>query len=52
MLALLDTFTQEELTDPQRFPWLGGQALGDVANECLGAHYEWALRVFDTAGIA
>ncbi|MGC4175064.1 ClbS/DfsB family four-helix bundle protein [Demequina sp.] len=52
MLRLLDTFTQEELTDPARFEWLGGQALGDVADECLGEHYEWGLRTFDTAGMA
>lgn len=51
MLNLLDTFTQEELTDPAAFPWLGGEALGSVAHECLGAHYDWALRTFDSAGI-
>src|SRR6478752_1105008 len=39
MIALLDTFTDDELTDPDAFAWLGGQELGDVAHECLGAHY-------------
>jgi len=52
MIALLSTFTQDELTEPDAFPWLRGQALGDVAHECLGAHYEWALHTFDSAGIA
>src|SRR6187431_981418 len=52
MLALLDDMSQEELTDPGAFSWLGGQALGDVAHECLGAHYDWALRTFDSAQIA
>lgn len=52
MLRLLDTFTEEELTDEARYPWLGGQSLGDVADECLGEHYEWALRTFDAAGMA
>lgn len=52
MLSLLETFTEEELTDPHRFAWLGGQSLGDVAHECLGAHYDWALRTFDAAGVA
>ena len=52
MLLLLETFSQAELTDSDEFPWLGGQALGDVAHECLGAHYDWALRTFDNAGIA
>jgi len=51
MLSLLDTFTEEELTDPARYPWLTGEPLGDVAHECLGAHYEWALRTFDAAGL-
>jgi hypothetical protein len=52
MLSLLDSFTEEELTEPTAFPWLGGQALGEVAHECLGAHYAWGLRTFDAAGIA
>lgn len=52
MLTLLDTFTEDELLDPTAFAWLGGQSLGDVAHECLGAHYAWALKTFDNAGIA
>ena len=52
MLALLDSFTEEELTHPDVFGWLGRQTLGDVAHECLGGHYEWALRTFDAADIA
>jgi hypothetical protein len=52
MIVLLDTFTEDELTDPEAFAWLGGQAIGDVAHECLGAHYDWALRTFDSAHIA
>ena len=52
MLRLLNTFTEEELTDPSAYVWLNGQALGDVADECLGEHYEWALKTFDAAGMA
>ena len=52
MLRLLTTFGEAELTDPQRYPWLNGQSLGDVADECLGEHYEWALKTFDAAGMA
>jgi hypothetical protein len=52
MLNLLNSFTEEELTDPARYSWLGGQPLGDVADECLGEHYEWALRTFDATGMA
>ena len=51
-LRLLDSFSEEELDSPDAHAWLGGEALGDVADECLGAHYEWALKVFDDAGIA
>jgi hypothetical protein len=51
MLALLDSFTEEELMNPEAFAWLEGQSLGAVANECLAAHYEWALRTFDAANI-
>ena len=52
MLLLLGSFSEEELDSPDAHEWLDGQALGDVADECLGAHYEWALKVFDGAGIA
>jgi len=52
MLHLLDSFTEDELTDPARYPWLQDQSLGDVADECLGEHYEWALKTFDNAGMA
>ena len=38
---------EEELTDPDRLPWLDGQSLGDVADECLGSALRWALRTFD-----
>jgi hypothetical protein len=49
---LLAGFSDEELTDPNAFVWLSGSALGDVAHECLGGHYEWALGVLTDAGIA
>jgi len=52
MVRLLGTFDDDDLVREDRFAWLGGQALGDVADECLGAHYEWALRTFDAAGMA
>ena len=52
MLHLLHTFSDAELTDTSAHPWLNGQSLGDVADECLGEHYEWALKTFDAAGMA
>ena len=51
MLRLLDTFSEDELADTDVFTWLEGESLGSVADECLGAHYEWALRTFDAAGL-
>src|SRR5690606_27431307 len=34
--------TEEEPTDPAAFPWLGGNALGEVVEHCLAIHYRWA----------
>lgn len=51
-VQLLDTFSEDELVSPDAYAWLGGQSLGDVADECLGEHYEWAIKTFDAAGIA
>lgn len=39
-----------DLTATEVKPWLGGESLSDVAHECLGAHYEWALGVLEAAG--
>lgn len=49
---LVATLDERELIDPEAFPWLAGQALGDVADDCLGNHYAWALGVLDAAGVA
>lgn len=43
MLETLADCTQDELTSPGAFAWLGDATLGDVAHECLGAHYDWVL---------
>jgi hypothetical protein len=51
MLETLADCTEEELTDPNAFAWLGGGTLGDTAHECLGAHYEWAAGVMRDAGL-
>lgn len=50
MINTVADCTQEELTEPDAFPWLGGGTLGDIAHECLGAHYEWACSVLKEAG--
>ena len=51
MLRLLDTFTERELTEEGVFTWLDGESLAVTADECFGAHYDWALTVFDLAGL-
>lgn len=44
-LAALASVTDLELAEPALTPWTGGEALGSVFHECLGAHYAWALSV-------
>jgi hypothetical protein len=51
MLDALASCSQAELTDAAAHPWLGGGTLGDVAHECLGAHYAWGNDVLDRAGL-
>ncbi|KGG54977.1 ClbS/DfsB family four-helix bundle protein [Lactobacillus sp. wkB10] len=43
-MALLDTYTEEQLFQKNVFPWTGNNALGTyfIANTC--SHYEWALK--------
>lgn len=48
--GLVLTIPEADLTMPQSQDWLGDEALGDVAHECLGAHYEWALGILAAAG--
>lgn len=51
MLETLADCTQDELANPGAFSWLGGSPLGDVAHECLGAHYTWGIEVLRRAGL-
>jgi hypothetical protein len=51
MIETLGSCSQEELTDPAAHAWLRGGALGDVARECLGAHYAWGSDVLRRAGL-
>lgn len=39
--AALLTVDEDRLWDADARDWLGGQSLGHVAHECLGAHYAW-----------
>ncbi len=49
LVALIAATPDPELADPSEHPWLGGESLGMVAHECLGAHYDWALGILDAA---
>lgn len=48
--AIVAAMPEVELTTSESMEWLGEESLGDVAHECLGAHYEWALGVLEAAG--
>jgi len=52
MLGLIATLSDANLETPEAFPWAGGEAIGAVAHECLGAHYAWATETFEAAGLA
>ena len=52
LLALVRATPESLLADPAAHPWLGGEPLGMVAHECLGAHYDWALGILSAAGVA
>jgi len=51
MLALVSVIPESELVEPSAHAWLEGEALGGVAHECLGAHYDWALGTLEAAGL-
>jgi hypothetical protein len=51
VLSLVAQIPESELVEVSRHEWLGDEALGDVAHECLGAHYEWALGILEAAGL-
>lgn len=51
VMSLVAAIPEPELVERSRHEWLGEDALGDVAHECLGAHYEWALGTLEAAGL-
>ena len=50
VLALLVEISGDDLTSPHAFPWTGGTPLVDIAHECLGGHYAWALDILTATG--
>lgn len=51
VLSLVAAIPESELVERSRHDWLGDESLGDIAHECLGAHYEWALGTLEAAGL-
>jgi hypothetical protein len=51
LVDVLTLLTDEELTAPDAFVWLGGDPLGPVAEECLTLHYGWAEGVLTAANV-
>ena len=47
--AIVTATPESELTATESKDWLGDESLGDVAHECLGSHYEWALGILEAA---
>ena len=45
VMALLVDISGDDLTSTQSFAWTGGVPLVEIAHECLGGHYEWALDI-------
>ena len=43
-MALLDTFTEDQLFQKKVFPWTGTNALGTYFIANTSSHYEWALK--------
>ena len=43
-MALLDTFTDDQLFQKNVFPWTGTNALGTYFIANTSSHYEWALK--------
>lgn len=51
VMSLVAAIPESELVERSRHEWLGDEALGDIAHECLGAHYEWAIGTLEAAGL-
>ncbi len=51
VMSLVAQIPESELVEVSRYEWLGDESLGDIAHECLGAHYEWALGILEAAGL-
>lgn len=44
VMALADTFSDEQLFQKDVYPWVGGSTLGSYFVSTTSSHYDWALR--------
>ena len=44
VMALAESFSNEELFAKNVFPWVGGTTLGSYFTSNMASHYEWALK--------
>lgn len=51
VMDLVAAIPESELVERSRHEWLGEESLGDLAHECLGGHYEWAIGTLEAAGL-
>lgn len=43
-MALIDTFSSEELFTKKYFPWTGSSSLGSYCVSATASHYDWAIK--------
>lgn len=44
VMALAETFTEQELFEKGVFPWVGGSTLGSYFVSNTASHYDWAIK--------
>jgi hypothetical protein len=44
VMALIESFSTEELFTKGTFPWVGGSTLGSYCVSCTSSHYDWAQK--------
>jgi hypothetical protein len=44
VMALADTFSNDELFSKGSFSWVGGSTLGSYFVSATASHYEWAMK--------
>ena len=44
VMALIETFTDEELFEKKHFPWTGTSSLGSYCVSVTASHYDWAMK--------